>query len=1063
MLVTGDVRFRFSIINKEPQARLVEGDGTDTLKFVYTVEAGDRDFNGIAIFGSTHRQAPFRLETGQSITDAVSGRDADLSHAAPNLVPPRVIDGNLTDADATLSELVLELITLDQSFSPYVTHYTASVDANFVGVTTVEATPSQNRPGDAADVSIKPVDGSVSFPGHQVELETGDTVITVVVTSTNGRSTRTYTVTVTSQVVTEASSAQVSADGTTIDIVFNEALDTTGSEPAADAFEVTVDGGAGVNPTSVDFHTSDADTITLTMANADTIAAGATVTVAYDKPTSNALASAASNEVESFTGTDAIAALNRPAAPVVTLTAGNEGLTATWDTPANGGSAITGYDVAWRTAAQTWAQAETARESAATHEITGLTNGIEYTVRVRAANAAGDGPWSAEASETPVTQVTAEFDEDVYTAIEGRGAVTITVTLSAAPGRTLTIPIRAMAMGGADADDYSRSATSVTFNSVDTSATFTVTATDDNLYDGDGNDETVTLSFGTLPPGVRPGMPSTATVGLIDDEILVSSDLVPSSLKVGDEFRLLFVTNNRRNGTSGNIAVYDTHIQTDIGDNGSDDIKDYVEFFRVLGSTADVDARVHTGTTYTSANKGVPIWWVEGPKAADDYEDFYNGGWDHRDPGRYSDGDEHDFPDSQFDRLDSYVYTGTDSDGTELDEFGGGNGLGSSSVGFGRPASGAGFELYTGTIRGGGDRLRFYGLSHVLRAAAPADTPYVTGVEPVDPPANGNYATGETITVAVTFSEDVSVSGAGTPTFPLLIGSNTRQAQYQSAASTATRLVFTYDVLNDDSDLDGISNAERRLDVPTNAAITRRGDSGVAAYPGPIPLITDLTVNADTTAPEVSSALVSADGATIDIVFDEDLDRTGTEPAADAFTVTVGTATGVNPASVAFHASDADTFTLTMATADTIAAGATVSVAYTKPTTNPLKDAADNAVESFTDQDAANRAATDIKVSWAAESYAALEGHPGTTVTLVLSAVPTGDVTVPISDVSGRRRGGCGLQQHGRAHLGHLRLEQRPRRRPAHRELHRGRHRRRLPRRRRQRRDPHPELRDAAA
>ena len=270
-------------------------------------------------------------------------------------------------------------------------------------------------------------------------------------------------------------------------------------------------------------------------------------------------------------------------------------------------------------------------------------------MRVRAANAAGDGPWSAEASETPVTQVTAEFDEDVYTAIEGRGAVTITVTLSAAPGRTLTIPIRAMAMGGADADDYSRSATSVTFNSVDTSATFTVTATDDNLYDGDGNDETDHPELrDTALRACRPGMHSTSydRNGLVDDEILVSSDLAPSTLKVGDEFRLLFVTNNRRNGSSSNIDVYDAHIQTDISDNGSDDIKDYVELFRVLGSTAAVDARDHTGTTYTSADKGVPIWWVEGPKAADDYEDFYNSGWDHRDPGRYSDGDEHDFPDS---------------------------------------------------------------------------------------------------------------------------------------------------------------------------------------------------------------------------------------------------------------------------------------------------------------------------------------------------------------------------------------------------------------------------------
>ena len=198
-------------------------------------------------------------------------------------------------------------------------------------------------------------------------------------------------------------SATVSQDGTSIDIVFDEDLDRTGSEPAASAFDVTVNGGAAVDPMSVDFHTSDADTITLTMATADTIAAGATVTVAYDKPTTNPLKDAADNEVADFTQT----AANRPAAPVVTLTAGNEKLTAAWTAPANGGNAITGYDVEWKTAAQTWAEAATAGQSATAaadatgHEITGLTNDTEYTVRVRAKNAAGDGPWSAEASETP--------------------------------------------------------------------------------------------------------------------------------------------------------------------------------------------------------------------------------------------------------------------------------------------------------------------------------------------------------------------------------------------------------------------------------------------------------------------------------------------------------------------------------------------------------------------------------------------------------------------------------------------------------------------------------------
>ena len=166
---------------------------------------------------------------------------------------------------------------------------------------------------------------------------------------------------------------------------------------------MTVGGGAAVNPSSVSFKSGDADTITLTMATADTVAAGAAVTVAYDQPTSNALADAASNEVADFTQT----AANRPAAPVVTLTAGNEKLTAAWTAPANGGNAITGYDVEWNTAAQTWAEAATAGQSATAaadatgHEITGLTNDTEYTVRVRAKNAAGDGPWSAEASETP--------------------------------------------------------------------------------------------------------------------------------------------------------------------------------------------------------------------------------------------------------------------------------------------------------------------------------------------------------------------------------------------------------------------------------------------------------------------------------------------------------------------------------------------------------------------------------------------------------------------------------------------------------------------------------------
>ena len=78
----------------------------------------------------------------------------------------------------------------------------------------------------------------------------------------------------------------MSTDGAAIEIVFDEDLDTSGSEPATTAFDVTVDGGTPVNPANVAFHATDADTVVLTMSPA--IAAGGTVTVAYEpQPTSS--------------------------------------------------------------------------------------------------------------------------------------------------------------------------------------------------------------------------------------------------------------------------------------------------------------------------------------------------------------------------------------------------------------------------------------------------------------------------------------------------------------------------------------------------------------------------------------------------------------------------------------------------------------------------------------------------------------------------------------------------------------------------------------------------------
>ncbi len=80
-------------------------------------------------------------------------------------------------------------------------------------------------------------------------------------------------------------------------------------------------------------------------------------------------------------------------------------LDVSWEAPAtDGGSAITGYKVQWKRVGDSWdTPADVFEETATgtTHTITGLTDGVEYAVRVIAVNDAGDGPPSDEATGTP--------------------------------------------------------------------------------------------------------------------------------------------------------------------------------------------------------------------------------------------------------------------------------------------------------------------------------------------------------------------------------------------------------------------------------------------------------------------------------------------------------------------------------------------------------------------------------------------------------------------------------------------------------------------------------------
>ena len=95
-------------------------------------------------------------------------------------------------------------------------------------------------------------------------------------------------------------------------------------------------------------------------------------------------------------------------------------------------------------------------------------------------------------------QVTVSFGASSYTAAEG-GTVEVTVELSADPEREVVIPLTTTEQDGATGSDYSGVPASLTFESGDTSKSFTFEATDDAL-DDDG--ELVKLGFGAMPTGV---------------------------------------------------------------------------------------------------------------------------------------------------------------------------------------------------------------------------------------------------------------------------------------------------------------------------------------------------------------------------------------------------------------------------------------------------------------------------------------------------------------------------------------------------------------------------------
>ena len=192
--------------------------------------------------------------------------------------------------------------------------------------------------------------------------------------------------------------------------------------------------------------------------------------------------------------------------------------------------------------------------------------------------------------------------------------------------------------------------------------------------------------------------------------------LKPSGLQAGDKFRLLFISSTKRNAIPTNIATYNAWAQG-LAASGHAEVQAFSSHFRVVGCTAAVDARDHTGTTYTSTDKGVVIYWLNGSRAANEYEDFYDGSWDEEANMRNESGTNVSAP--------ATVWTGCKHNGTEqtsvLGSAGLGSGRGAASTGLGKPntSGSANGPLSSESAQGIAFTMKLYALSGVFEVAVP--------------------------------------------------------------------------------------------------------------------------------------------------------------------------------------------------------------------------------------------------------------------------------------------------------------------------------------------------------
>jgi hypothetical protein len=185
--------------------------------------------------------------------------------------------------------------------------------------------------------------------------------------------------------------------------------------------------------------------------------------------------------------------------------------------------------------------------------------------------------------------------------------------------------------------------------------------------------------------------------------------VVPPGLNPGDQYRLVFVTDGKRDATSTNINDYNNFVTSQVTGSALATALTTAGFnlgtitWKAIGSTSATSAKVNTGTD--GSQPDVPIYLIDGNRVANNNADLWDGsiltGIDRT-------------PQESVGFF--FVWSGTSDDGT----VGGALGSNVATVGVAGAFLGSGWINESG--KSGSEEYRFYGISTVLTVPTPAVT-----------------------------------------------------------------------------------------------------------------------------------------------------------------------------------------------------------------------------------------------------------------------------------------------------------------------------------------------------